>query len=87
MSKIPVTVYSTPNCVQCRMTKQLLERERIEFTELDLTEHPDKLEEFKAQGFTAAPIVTTDKKIWSGFRIDNIKSLARYIHSSERETK
>ena len=84
MPKIPVTVYSTPNCVQCRQTKVVLEREGIEYSEVDLTAHPEKLEEFKAQGFVAAPIVTTDRKIWSGFKLNKIMSLASYIKSMER---
>lgn len=84
MPKVPVTVYSTPNCVQCRQTKVVLQREGIIFTEVDLTEHPDKLEEFKQQGFTAAPIVTTDIKTWSGFKLNKIMSLASYIKSMER---
>lgn len=84
MPKVPVTVYSTPNCVQCRQTKVVLQREGIVFTEVDLTEHPEKLAEFKEQGFVAAPIVTTDTKTWSGFKLNKIMSLASYIHSMER---
>ncbi len=84
MPQVPVTVYSTPNCVQCRQTKVVLQREGIVFTEVDLTEHPDKLEEFKAKGFVAAPIVTTDTKTWSGFKLNKIMSLVDYIRSMTR---
>lgn len=84
MAKVPVTVYSTPSCVQCRQTKKVLEREGIIFTEVDLTEHPDKVAEFKEMGHMSAPIVTTDTKIWSGFKLGKIMSLASYIHSMER---
>ncbi len=39
------------------------------------------LEGFKAMGLLQAPIVETDTKRWSGFRIDKIQSLARHIKS------
>ena len=84
--KIPVTVYTTPNCVQCNQTKKVLEREGIEFQVVDLSSDPKKLAEFKEQGHLTAPIVTTDIKTWSGFRLNKILSLANYIHSQERSS-
>lgn len=80
---IEVTVYTLPNCVQCESTKRMMRVEGIEFTEVALQDHPDKAKEFMDQGFTQAPIVTTDIKVWSGFRYEKIKSLAQHI-SSER---
>lgn len=74
-----IKVWSTPSCVQCMMTKKELDRLGIKYESYDLTEHPDKLEEFKAKGLLQAPIVETDIKIWSGFRIDKIKSLHSFL--------
>lgn len=87
MSKVPVTVYTLPNCVQCDQTKKQFTKLGVEFTEVNLEDHPDKVEAFTAQGLTSAPIVTTDVKVWSGFRIGKIESLANYIRSMEREVK
>lgn len=84
MAKIPVTVYSTPSCVQCMQTKKVLDREGIVYTEVNLAEHPEKVAEFKELGHLSAPIVTTDVKIWSGFKLGKIMSLAGYIKSMER---
>jgi glutaredoxin-like protein NrdH len=61
------------------MTKKEFDRLGIKYESYDLTEHPDKLEEFKAQGLLQAPIVETDIKVWSGFRIDKIKSLHSFL--------
>lgn len=83
MPKIPVTVYTLPVCVQCNSTKRMMTQLGIEYTEVNLEEHPDKVEEFKALGHLTAPIVTTDTKVWSGFRFDKIKSLATHIFNSE----
>lgn len=87
MPKIPVTVYTTPNCVQCNQTKRMMDTLGIDYSVVDLAEHPEKLAEFKEQGFMAAPIVTTDSKTWSGFRHGKIKSLAEYIASMEKDSQ
>jgi hypothetical protein len=52
----------------------------------DLTapKNADKLAEFKAKGHTTAPIVTTDIKMWSGFRFDKIQGLAHYIKAMDK---
>lgn len=80
-----VNVWTLPNCVQCMQTKKVLTREGIKFTELALAEHPDKIEEFKALGLTAAPIVETDIKKWSGFRLNKIRSLANYLFGDTKD--
>ena len=84
MPKIPVTVYTNPQCVQCDMTKKQFDKLGIKYEVVDLASVPAKVEEFKAQGLMSAPIVTTDIKVWSGFKPAKIKSLADYIHSMER---
>lgn len=76
---IDVTVYTLPSCVQCESTKRMMKANGIEFTEVPLQDHPDKAKEFMDQGYTTAPIVTTDIKVWSGFRYEKIKSLAQYL--------
>jgi len=82
--KIPVTVYTNPNCVQCDMTKRQFDKLGIDYTVVDLSKNPKKAAEFKELGYLAAPIVTTDIKAWSGFKLGKIRSLADYIHSMER---
>ncbi len=84
MAKITVTVYTKSSCVQCDMTKKQFDKLGVQFTEVNLEENLDKLEEFKSRGLMAAPIVTTDIKEWSGFRLDKINGLARHISSMER---
>ena len=78
-SQMKVTVWSTPNCVQCAQTKKQFDKLGIRYDEMALDQHPDKLEEFKSRGLLQAPIVTTDTKTWSGFRLDKIQSLASHL--------
>ena len=84
--KVPVTIYTTPSCMQCESTKRMMDRLGIDYTVEDLTapKNVDKLAEFKAKGHTTAPIVTTDTRIWSGFKFDKIQSLAAYIKAMNK---
>lgn len=84
MAKIPVTVYTNPQCVQCDMTKRQFDKLGVVYSVVDLASVPDKVEEFKALGFMSAPIVTTDIKVWSGFKPAKIQSLVTHIKSLER---
>lgn len=61
-------------------TKRHMDRLGILYESVDLSERPDLLEEFRGKGYTTAPIVTTDIKIWSGYRHDKIVSLAQYLN-------
>lgn len=61
------------------MTKREFDRRGIRYDDMALEQHPDKLEEFKSRGLLQAPIVETDIKVWTGFRIDKIKSLDEYL--------
>jgi glutaredoxin-like protein NrdH len=81
MSAMKVIVWSTPNCVQCMMTKREMDKLGIVYEAADLTDPANEaqLEAFKSQGLIQAPIVTTDIKVWSGFQPGKIRSLASYL--------
>ena len=81
--KMPIVIYTTPNCPQCLMTSRTMDKYGIIYDKVDLTQHPDLLDKFKEMGHMSAPIVVTDKKIWSGFRLEKIKSLAQFLASDE----
>jgi glutaredoxin-like protein nrdH len=73
-----LTVYSKPNCIQCEMTKIWLDQNKIQFELVDVSEHPEKLEEIKLNGFQQLPVVTLDKyfeNAWSGFNVDRLEEL------------
>ncbi|MDP9184103.1 MAG: NrdH-redoxin [Actinomycetota bacterium] len=72
-----ITVYSTPDCRQCKMTKNWLNTKGVSFDEVDLSESPADLEAVKALGYGSAPVVlvnddgdTQNEKHWFGFRPD-----------------
>ena len=80
-----VTVYTTPTCSQCNMTKNWLddpERGNLkgQYRVVDLTQSPDDFAAVKALGYGSAPVVivnddgdSTREKHWYGFRPDLLK--------------
>ena len=58
----PVTIYTTALCPYCHMAKQLLQRKKVAFTEIDVTGKPTLRDEMrrKAGGRNTVP------QIWIG---------------------
>lgn len=70
------TVYVKPACVQCDMTKRMLDKLDIQYDTVDITEDAEALEKVLSMGFKSAPVVITDSDAWAGFQPDKINSLA-----------
>lgn len=79
-----ITVWTKSNCVQCTQTKKELTKRGIEFVEKNLEDNPEQMQKFIEDGYMSAPIVTTDVKTWSGFRIDKIASLTAYLMGQKK---
>ncbi len=73
-----IQVYSTSNCPNCRVLKQLLEKMNVQYREVDMAT-PAALTELRMNGvFTmAAPVLQVDNKfytyreLFSQERLDN----------------
>lgn len=74
-----IVVWEKPNCVQCNQTKKEFDKRGITYKARKLT--PKATERFIELGLMAAPIVETDDRRWSGFRLDRIKSLEYHLKS------
>lgn len=74
-----ITVYTSPDCNSCRVTKKFLMRQGIPFTEVDVTVHQSG-DEIRRLGYqvpgVALPVVVTERFHWSGYRHDKLKDLA-----------
>lgn len=70
-----ITVYSKNNCMQCKMTKKFLEQHGANFQEINIYEHPEKVEYVKSLGFTSAPVIEADNLVFSGFQPAKLKEL------------
>lgn len=73
----PVEVFTKKPCPQCDMTKRQFDKGNVEYVETDLVSNPELLEEFKALGFSSAPIVRVGERIWSGFNPIEIKNVLK----------
>jgi glutaredoxin-like protein NrdH len=83
-----VTVYTTPSCQQCEMTKKVLTRGNVEFDVVDLSANPEALEYVtKELGHTAAPVVQAGTQHWSGFRLGALDNLTKAIHSDDSKVR
>jgi len=70
------TVYTKDNCVQCDMTKRLMDKVGIEYDVINLSQNPEELDKLIQLGYRAAPVVVTDNDSWAGFQPDKIAELA-----------
>ncbi|AUC25258.1 glutaredoxin-like protein NrdH [Streptococcus uberis] len=70
-----ITVYSKNNCMQCKMTKKFLEQNGADFQEINIDEHPEKIDYVKSLGFTSAPVIESDNLVFSGFQPAKLKEI------------
>lgn len=74
-----ITVYSKPACVQCDATYRALDKRGIEYTVVDISQDSEALEMVRALGYLQAPVVVAGDTHWSGFRPDQIATLAQQV--------
>jgi hypothetical protein len=67
--------------VQCAQTAKEFDKRGIIYTTRRLDRSPKAVQRFLELGLMAAPIVETDDRRWSGFRLDKIKSLEYHLKS------
>jgi glutaredoxin-like protein NrdH len=72
------TVYYKPACVQCDATKKAMDKLRIDYQTVDISEDSHAREYVMALGYLQAPVVVTPTAHWSGFRPDRLSALASH---------
>ena len=82
MMGYPVTtVYSRKKCMQCKMAKQWLEKNRVPFIEIDMTDLTDDktriLQTLKDRGCQSFPVIESvqDDLIFTGFDVNQLNTL------------
>jgi glutaredoxin-like protein NrdH len=83
-----ITVYTSgAACMQCRLTKQVMDAEGIAHTDIDLAEPGNvAAREYVTDdlGYSQAPVVVVDDHDhWSGFRPAKIRELAARIGATD----
>jgi hypothetical protein len=69
------------------MTKKQFDKRGIIYQEKRLDRSPKAVERFLELGLLAAPIVETDDRRWSGFRLGKIQSLESHLKTERMRGK
>lgn len=66
----PITIYTRPNDLHCKLLKRELERRGVQYTEIDLTESPDAKAEMLrlTGGRDEVPVMVEGEKVTVGIR-------------------
>ena len=63
-----VKIYTTSTCVYCRGAKEYFEEKEVDYEEINLSEHPDRIQEMiQISGQMGVPVILIDGKIVIGF--------------------
>lgn len=72
-----ITVYTKPACGQCGATFKVLDKARINYRKIDVTQNPEAREYVMGRGYLAMPVVYLPAdEHWSGFRPDRLNRIA-----------
>lgn len=71
----PVTIYSTPTCHFCQMTKEYLKEHAVPYTEYDVAHDLGKRQEMiQKSGQMGVPVIFIGDELIVGFDQDRISS-------------
>ena len=78
-----ITIYSTTNCMKCKMTKDLFSKLGQDYNEVNIEEKPEVIPYIKEElGYSSLPIVVLDNGThWNDFRVDKIRQAAKQLSS------
>lgn len=83
-----ITVYTTPGCIQCTLTKKALDKAGHTYTEINIGQDATAADLLRAAGHQALPVVDAGTAgTWTGFQPDKLRDLAGHItprHNPDR---
>ncbi len=69
-----IQIYTTPTCEWCKKTKEFLKKEKMAYTEIDVSDDQDAAQEMmKKSGQMGVPVLDINGKIIVGFDPEAIK--------------
>lgn len=81
-----VTLYTKPNCPGCKLSKQILDEEKIPYETKDLTLDPEAYKHVTENlGYSSAPVVQWEGKEgtvggnFAGFKPDKLREIKAYV--------
>jgi len=71
-----VKVYSTPTCPYCKMAKEFLEENNVEFEDINVAEdHEAAKEMVEKSGQQGVPVILIDEEVVVGFDEERLREL------------
>lgn len=75
-----IKLYTKNDCIQCTMTKKLLNKDNIKYEEVNVEENSDVLEDLKSRGFKSLPVLSyNDKEYIVGFQVDKLRAFVKKV--------
>lgn len=69
-------VFTKNNCIQCKFTEKMLKEHDVAYQDINLDEHPEKIDYVKSLGYKATPVVITPEgQTWAGFQPQKLATL------------
>ncbi|MFA5990721.1 MAG: glutaredoxin family protein [Candidatus Doudnabacteria bacterium] len=69
MSQHNVTIYSTPTCSYCIMSKNLFDKMGVQYKDVDVSkDHAAAMEMVRKSGQTGVPVIDIDGNILVGYQ-------------------
>ena len=63
-----VKMYTTPTCVYCKMAKEFFQKNKVEYTAVDVTDDESALQEMIQKSHQmGVPVIDIDGEIFVGF--------------------
>lgn len=76
MTTVPVTIYSTPTCHFCGMTKEFFKENNVEYTEHDVAADVERRKEMiEKSGQMGVPVITIGEEVIVGYDEDELRRL------------
>jgi glutaredoxin-like YruB-family protein len=71
-----VKLFTTPYCTYCKLAKDFFVKNKIDYTEVDVTKDEKALNEMiKKSGQMAVPVIEVDNEVLVGFNETKLKKL------------
>jgi glutaredoxin-like YruB-family protein len=75
---LPVTIYSTPTCIYCKLAKQFFSENNVAYTEIDVSEDTQAAQKMiQKSGQSGVPVIEIGEEIIVGFDKPALKKLLK----------
>lgn len=72
-----VVVYGTPNCMQCKFTRAVLDKMELMYEYIDITIDNDAADDVRTMGYQVLPVVIAGSEQWCGFKLEKLRGLRK----------